>query len=275
MPDPDRLPDFLVIGAMRSGTTGLARSLGAHPEVHMAPEKEVHFFDRHFDNGLRWYCSCFTPGRATAVGEATQTYLYDPVSLDRIVRTLPGVRLVALLRHPVDRAWSHYWLNRSLGSEPLGFETAVRAEPDRLAAGGADRFTYSYLDRGRYTRQLEAVEERFGRGALHVALFDDLRDHPAQTYAGVCRFLGVNDTVVPDLVGQQVNPQVRYRSVAVRRWARGLPRPAARVIGRLNTRPVEYPSIDPAVRSRLVASLAVEIDELEHWLGRDLSAWKA
>lgn len=275
MPEPGRLPTFLVIGAMRCGTTGLARSLGAHPDAFVAVEKEVHFFDRQFDRGIDWYASRFTgAGDVASVGEATQTYLYDQVSLDRIVETLPEVRMVVLLRQPVDRAWSHYWLNRGLGSEPLDFAAAIEAEPERLARDRADRFTYSYLDRGRYAGQLDEVVARVGPERLHVELFDDLRDRPEETFKRICAFLGL-EPMVTDVVGNQVNQQVQFRSLRLRQMAKRLPRPAARVIGRLNTRPGEYPEIDRALWCRLTEELAPELDRLESVLGRSLPpAWR-
>src|SRR5437764_7156012 len=114
------LPNFFIIGAMRSGTTSLTRYLNAHPDVFVAPGKELHFFDQRFDRGLDWYRDCFERAAGQrAIGEATQSYMYDAEAMTRLAVTVPKARLLAILRNPVDRAWSHYWLNRALALETL------------------------------------------------------------------------------------------------------------------------------------------------------------
>ena len=105
----------------------------------MAPGKELHFFDldARFQLSLEWYASHFSSApRGVRLGEATQTYMYLPHALDRIADALPGRRAIAILRDPVDRAYSHYWHNVERGREHLTFAEAVRAEPERLE--GAD-----------------------------------------------------------------------------------------------------------------------------------------
>src|ERR1051326_983405 len=121
MTEGRRLPTFLIIGAGRSGTTSLARYLGSHPHVFMARAKEMHFFDS--DSKTReWYRPRFAEARRqTAVGEATPNYLYEPAAIKRMAAIVPEARLIAILRDPVDRAYSHYWQNRSLGKETMTF----------------------------------------------------------------------------------------------------------------------------------------------------------
>jgi hypothetical protein len=271
-----RLPDFLIIGAMRSGTSSLARYLRAHPSICLATRKEVHFFDRNFDRGTEWYVShfpCAHPGHLT--GEATQTYLFDEEALDRMASVVPDARLIVLLRHPIERAYSHYWLNRARGREPLDFGAAVQAEPERVDRGGLnERFWYSYLGRGRYARQLTAVTERYSRDQLLVHLFEDLRDSPAATYASICRFLGIEDGFHPANLGSVVNPYVTFRSVRFRALSQRLPSRLHRAVGRLNTRSGSYPPMEAALRRRLIQEFEAEIAPLESWLGRDLSSWR-
>ncbi len=102
--EPTRLPDFLIIGAMRSGTTSLYRYLGAHPEVFMTP-KELQFFTEHFSRGLDWYRRQFvTAGHRSVLGEATADYLARESAMQRIAHTLPTVKMIASLRNPVDRS---------------------------------------------------------------------------------------------------------------------------------------------------------------------------
>ena len=261
------LPNFFIIGAMRSGTTALARYVGAHPDVFMAPEKEVHFFDRHEDRGLDWYRSRFARYQdQRAVGEATQTYLFMPDVPAKIAAVVPDARLIAILRNPVDRAYSHFWMNRGLRTENRDPADALTAEP------GAPVF-FPYLDRGRYLPQLQRVCEHFSRDALHVLLFEELLSDPEETFAAVCSFLGIDASVRPDNLGRQINKNVAIRSLRVREFARALPAPAAKVIGKLNSKPFSYPKIDPALRRELAKRFTQDNARLAEWLGRDLSIW--
>jgi Sulfotransferase domain len=268
------LPDFLIIGAMRSGTSSLAWYLRGHPQVCMSPTKEIHFFDRNFERGIDWYRAHFDCGSDRARGEATQTYMYDMDTPKRMSTVIPNARLIAVLRDPVDRAYSHYWLNRERGREPLTFSQAVAAEASRLANGGlTERFWYSYVDRGRYVHQLKRVVEYFPRDRLHVLLFDDLRDAPIAAYRSICRFLEIDDDPIPQRVGAAVNPHVAFRSLRVRNLAKRLPGRLAAAIGRLNNKRSSYPPLDPAIRNELVERLRPDLVGLQSWLGRDLSTW--
>jgi hypothetical protein len=270
-----RLPTFLIVGAMRSGTTSLTRYLRSHPEVFIAPHKELHFFDFRYAEGIDWYRSNFEGAQdEIAVGEATPNYLYIAEALPRAAELLPEARLVAILRDPVERAYSHYWHNRAVGREELGFDEALEAEPRRIASDDPHQRAYwSYVDRGRYVRQLRALERLYPREALLVLLFDDLRDAPGETYRSVCRFLGVSDEHVPPELGEAVNSFVGFRSRRLRSLSRRLPKTAGRVVGRLNARDESYPPMPARVRSALVERFRQDNAELADWLGRDLSSW--
>ncbi|MEY2567258.1 MAG: hypothetical protein QOE35_1787 [Actinomycetota bacterium] len=259
---------------MRSGTTSLARYLDAHPDVFLAPTKEVRFFDRHHERGLDWYRSHFAgAGQHPLVGEATQTYLYDHDAMQRMAAAVPDARLVAILRDPVDRAYSHYWLNKARDREPLSFEDALAAEPERLARGDLDsRFFYSYVDRGRYVHQIDRLERLYPPGRVHLILFDDLRDRAPDTYAGVLRFLGARP-FTPDNLGRAVNTYTSFRSVRLRRLARRLPGRARDAVGRINAQRESYPPLDPGLRAQVAACFADDNAALAERLARDLSLW--
>jgi hypothetical protein len=199
------LPDFLIIGANKCGTTSLHNYLNQHPQVREGIYKEMHFFDRYhrYANGMDWYRSHFpirTDPDAFCLGESTPEYLFNPAVPQRVADVMPNVRLIALLRNPIDRAYSHYHHSRRLDREPLSFEEALEAEPDRiddeltaLATNSTyDEQTYehySYLARGRYLEQIQRWLRHFPRHQLLVVKSEDLFENPEAVVQGVFDFL--------------------------------------------------------------------------------------
>jgi hypothetical protein len=199
-----RLPDFLILGAQKAGTTALYAYLRWHPHVTGPAFKEVSFFDRHYARGEAWY-RAHLPARVPAgvlVGEASPSYLFHPLAPERVAGLLPEARLIAILRNPVDRAFSHYQHEVSLGRETLSFEDAIDREEERMR-GEVDRmlrdpsyfsyawWNYTYLARGRYAEQLERWFAVFPRDQVLVLSTDELADDTAATYRRVLDFLGV------------------------------------------------------------------------------------
>jgi hypothetical protein len=207
------LPGCLIIGAQRAGTSSLYRNLLQHPGIEGATRKEVHFFDQNHGQGPNWYRSFFAapePGAPTRLGiEATPYYLYHPAVPARVKALLPDARFVALLRDPVERAWSDYLHARQRGYEPLDFMAALDAEEGRLRgeearllaepayASHAHRF-HSYQSRGFYARQLSRWLEHFPRGSFLLLKAEDLYTDSAGTTRRVLEFLGL-----PDMPGFQ------------------------------------------------------------------------
>jgi hypothetical protein len=196
------LPDFLILGAQKAGTTALYAYLRWHPEITGPSFKEVSFFDRHYAKGERWYRAHMPVRRRSLVGEASPSYLFHPLAPERVARLLPDARLIALLRNPVDRAFSHYQHEVALGREPLSFEAAVDREDERMQ-GELDRmlrdpsyfslawWNYTYVARGRYAEQLERWFASFPREQLLVLFTEELSADTARTYRRVLGFLGV------------------------------------------------------------------------------------
>jgi Sulfotransferase domain len=198
------LPEFLILGAQKAGTTALYAYLRWHPAITGPAWKEVSYFDRHYRRGVHWYRGQFPlrPGDRL-VGEASPGYLFHPLAPKRVKATVPEARLIVLLRDPVDRALSHYHHEVALGREPLTFEQAVEAEPERTR-GEEERllrepdyfshpwWDYTYLARGRYAEQLERWLAVFPREQVLVVASDDLAAAPAQTYARALEFLGAS-----------------------------------------------------------------------------------
>lgn len=209
------LPNFVIIGAQKAGTTSLYEYLRAHPQVLGTATKELHHFD--FDGpdpGLTAYRAHFplrfhlrTRGVAHPMitGEATPIYLFDPRSPVRMAAQFPapGPKLIAVLRDPVERAWSHYRMSVRLGHEPLGFVEALRIEDARLASWRADPTAdhlapddswrwHSYIARGLYAEQLERWFALFPRERVLVLQADHLFRQPASAFAETERFLGLD-----------------------------------------------------------------------------------
>jgi hypothetical protein len=241
-----------------------------HPDVVVSIDKEVHFFDARYELGLQWYRSQFpNAAEARAVGEATPNYMFSPVALDRIRSTLPDVKLILLLRNPIDRAYSHYWHDRSRGKIDREFEEIVTRE-----LAGEDIGPAAYIARGRYDEQVGGILSRFGRESLFVETFENMAAKPDTVYAAVCRFIGVDDSFRPPNLGHPANAFVEFRSLALRSWAQRLPKRAESLIGRVNQRKsARYPEMDADVRARLRTVYADMGGDLSRLLGWDPPTW--
>jgi hypothetical protein len=197
-----RLPNYIMIGAQRCGTTSLFHYLIESPLVSSPPKKELHFFSEYYEKGLSWYRSHFPNKKNTITGESTPYYLYHPLCAERIARDIPDVKLVVMLRNPVDRAYSNYWLQVKQGKEPFPFEDAIKAEEKRIA-GEEERIlrdgnytslehrSHSYLARGLYAIQLERYFRYFERGRMLILKSEDFFRDPVSISIKTFEFLGV------------------------------------------------------------------------------------
>lgn len=196
-----RLPEFLIIGAQKAGTTTLYDVITQHPEIHSARTKELAFFDRHYGRGMAWYKANF-PRAVGITGEATPDYIVDPAVPDRVKAALPDAKFVVLLRNPVDRAISHYFHAVRLGYEKRSIEDALSVEniPDpssatRFVGHSLERRSayqaFSYLDRGCYSKQLATWFELFEPEQFHIAFSEDFFADPVPVVRGVLSFLEV------------------------------------------------------------------------------------
>lgn len=266
-----QFPTYIIAGAMRCGTTALNSYLRAHPDIAVSSSKEVHFFDSNWERGLDWYLEQFPDSDdALAVGEATPNYMFRPHALDRLAATLPDVKLVVMLRNPADRAYSHYWHDRTRGKTDGEFGDVVARE-----LAGEDIGPAAYIDRGRYRWQIEEILKRFPAAALHVQAFEDMKSDPGRVYGEICGFIGVDPSFRPERLGAPVNAYTEFRSLRVRDWARRLPKKAQNVVARLNRREAAgYPPMNPSVRDKLNAEFAAANAGLSELVGRDLPRWE-
>jgi len=211
------LPDFIIVGAQKSGTTSLYKYLLSHPNIigihHQRPDgkttwgKEVHYFGSNFDRPEWWYRFHFplksTLSRENAItGEASPEYLYHPHAAERIASLIPGVKIIILLRDPVDRAISSYWHQVRKGVENLSIEEAFRKETERIRSDklkmkynslyfGHNHKHLSYLDKGIYVTQVEKYFQHFDRNQILIIPSRDLFDDTQHVYNCVLHFIGL------------------------------------------------------------------------------------
>jgi len=261
------LPNFIVVGTQKGGTTELYDQLSLHPQIAPSFAKEVHFFDANFNKGIEWY-SAFFPRRlesgrlesgrldadcnchsASITGEASPCYLFHPDVARRVRETLPDVKIILMLRNPADRAYSHYHHEVRLGYETLPFEKAIAREDARLEGEKAkmmsddcyysDRYMhYSYLTLGIYVDQVKTWFETFPQEQILLLKSEEFFANSSAMMSQVHNFLGVEDI--------EMAKQERHKSFP-------------------------YPKMDRAIRQQLVEYFEPYNHMLYDYLGRDFS----
>jgi hypothetical protein len=218
------LPQFLILGAQRSGTTTLYKWMTQHPQIRPATKKEIHFFDLNFRNGIPWYRIHFPLrsklGDDRITGEASPYYLFHPRAPERIRSVLPDVKMIVLLRNPAERAVSHYFHEVRLGREDLPIEEALRLEESRLQPElekmqkdefyfSAAHQRHSYKARGLYAEQLKRYFDLFDRRQLLVLSSEEYFADPANALHVIFSFLEINAGFLPrNLVPQEIKGHV-------------------------------------------------------------------
>lgn len=289
------LPNFIIIGAAKAGTTALYWYMAEHPQIYMSPVKETNYFAYGVDNEgqplygdpelhhfpvrtLREYEELFADANgAAAVGEASPMYLECPQAAARIRERLPTVRLVCCLRNPVDRAYSDYLMylrNRGRSLEP---QRSLTVTADWIQSDS------HWIRLGRYYQQLSRYFEAFPRSQIHVFLFDDLKQNPKNVVQEVYRFLGVNPAFLPDFhtpygVGGVPASMLLHRfftSAAIRAvvepW---MPKRAMKWAWRLRTWNMQQaPPLPAELRKMLVRHFSDDIAKTSELIGRSLEHW--
>jgi hypothetical protein len=297
-------PDLFIIGAAKSGTSSLYDYLAGHPEIYMSPVKETAYFSPDvpgprtggaYGLDLQQYLALFEGAtNEKRLGEASPHYLYSRVA-PRLIRDFqPDPRIVAILRNPVDVAYSLHGQRLSNRTEEIeDFEAALAAD-QRPDAGGRTRRAEidragTYRDRARYAAQLERWFEVFAREQCHVMVFDDFTADPATEFRKLLEFLDVDPSYLPRSFEVR-NPSRRTRSSwrafknsAPVRWARHRLVPVligstrtAQLAGRIKASQVVRPAkprppLDPDLRRRLEDEFAEDVARLSELLGRDMS----
>lgn len=267
------LPNFVVIGAPRSGTSWIHQNLIKHPDIFVPKIKEVHFFDRNYERGMQHYESYFADWRnQAAVGETTPAYLHGAYSTQNIPvlmkRHLPHAKLIACLRNPTERAYSRYWNSKAKYKQNAGltFEQKLAEKPE-------------FVSEGFYFDQLVRFLEVFDRKQLLITLYDDLRDQPIDFMRGIYGFLGVDSSFDAGLDGIRVNAAAGKKQLAKSSilWS------ASKLLAHFGMRSaaermridnsVDIPVMAPQTHDYLVGVYAEQNRRLEQLIGRNLSQW--
>jgi hypothetical protein len=297
-------PNTFVVGAAKSGTTSLYDYLRQHPDIFMSPVKEPCFFayaenppamvgpgdeEANRESGvvytLEEYRALFSGATTESiVGEASPVYLYDEEAPRLLHAQCPDATLVAILRNPIERAYSHYLHLRQAGREPLeDFEAALDAENDRKEAGWD--WSWHYRRMGLYGEQLARYLKYFDREQLHVYRFEELTGDPVQFARTVYRALGVDASFTPDTsirrratgapVLQWLHQFIGNPDHVLRRWSRlALPETVRdRILTAVRNANLQKPPMSDAARARLADVYRDDVHRLEDLLDRSFSDW--
>ena len=295
------LPNFLVIGAHKAGTTSLYHYLKQHPEVYMSPIKEPRFFSFEGDDldfrgplpqnpgkplavtDLEAYRALFAGvSGETAIGEVSPGYLYREKAPGRIRHYIPEAKMIAILRNPAERAYSHFLMVRKNDREPLtDFAQALEAEEGRIKDNW---WIGHYKSMGFYHEQLSRYYELFGPEQIKVYLYEDLKEDPVGMMQSIFRFLGVDDAFIPDTslrhnasgipksraLQALINKPNALKSAIKPFVPEGMRR---RILVNLQNRNLAQAPMPEGVREELTEAYREDILKLQGLIGRDLSSW--
>lgn len=276
MPDhlsqTSHLPSFLVIGGQRCGSSWIHKCLAEHPDVFVSTPKELHFFDRNYNKGISWYMAHFqSDTQYQAYGEVTPDYISHENAPKLIHDLVPAVRIVAVLREPIERAHSLYQLKRGSSLNYATFEQAIDHHPE-------------ILEHGLYARHLQRWQTYFSQDQILVLLYDDLVNSDAATISQIFAHIGVEKSYVPSWIGKADNatilPNLRHRMQRL-----GL-EPLVKMIGRtrlgdairrrarkMKTQSSKRDQLSPQTRARLECYYREPNRILSKMLNRTLPDW--
>lgn len=296
------LPDFLVVGPPKCASTSLYFYLNQHPKIFMSPEKEINFFNRHYDKGLAFYEKFFTKANAgQKIGEATPEYGFLPFAADRIKGTLPGSKIIFSYRNPAERAFSDWLMLWDAGVEIDNFKTAIdynikqmqtiSYDGEKGAAVWFDRVNHlrqgekwvrSYIQAGMYGQMLKKYLSLFPAEQIKYIFLDDLKNDFDNSMKSIFTFLGVdNQFIIPDKEDKNFyydRKAYRYLIKIIgikpaRRIAHLMPEKFKNVFKQKKGRVKAKPELADEDRNRLTAIFKPDIQLLEELTGQNLSHW--
>jgi len=261
---------FLMVGCQRCGTTWTAAALSSHPSVYLPEKKQSYFFDRYYDKGIDWYMERFTgvERQHKAVGEIATGYcLRDAVP--RLAKHFPDIKLIMVMRNPVDRAYSNFQ-TRKMEFNCSSFEEAIESYPD-------------ILERGQYSDQIDELLKYYKRDQILFLLYDDLYADDRDYLKTILDFIGVDSSIESKLIGQRMNAAV-FPTIRNTLHKIGFD-PVVRVFRKSffgdwlrrsrKRKGSGYSPMDPSTRKKLIKHFRSHNDRLSSQLQRDLSDWNA
>lgn len=272
------LPNFLIIGSQKAGTTSLYHILKQHPQIYMPDTKEVNFFfkDDAYARGAEQYAAHFAAAaNQLALGEASPGYICHPDAPARIHALLPDVKLILTVREPIKRAISQYWDNRRHLNEPLTFAQALDAylsddyQPDQIG----------YFSRGVYMRYIRRYLKYFPRENLLVLPFEEMISAPAAFYRQIFKFLGVDEDFVSEDFDEAFNPTEVWKNpfyqllIRKPRYQKKIPAKLRRFFYWGPKMRFSAPPIDDVRKQKLIEFYKPWNDELRAFLGKNLADW--
>lgn len=294
-------PNFLIVGAAKSGTSSLDRYLGQHPEVYIPPKKEAHYFSipdfpptfrGPGDEGMNEYTirdrdayyHLFDGVKGEkAIGEASVFYLFYPGTATRIKEEIPDAKIIIMLRNPVDRAFSAYMHLIRDERENLSFRESL-AKESQFRANEFEPMWY-YRELGLYTEQVKRYLDAFGDEQVKVIVFEDFAKNPVAGVQEVASFLGVSPDFTPDTSirhNESGVPKSRflYNFISKPHGVKEIIKPLVptavreRLGNQAKSMVLERAQMEPEIRAELEAYFASDVADLERLLKRDLSVWR-
>lgn len=290
-------PNFLIIGAAKSGTTSIAQYLKQHPKIYISPIKEPYFFSfegnipnfkgsndsetfAHLVTNLDDYENLFKEvSDEIAIGEASVSYLHIPSTAQNIFHHLPQVKILVVLRNPVDRAYAHFLHQIRDGHESqTDFAKALEAEEKRIQDDWM--FSWFYKNNGFYFKQLSFYTKLFDPSQIKVWLYEDLQQDAIGLLQDMFRFLEVDETFTPDLsVRYNISGIPKNKAIfkfidhpsPIKKLIRPLFPPVLRQ--KIRTQALQKPSLSNEIRQELIGVYRDDILQLQDLINRDLSSW--
>lgn len=287
------LPNFIIVGAPKAATTSLYHYLNQHPDIFMSTPKEVNFFSReeieaqglfyrdYKAKSLDEYQQLFTGAeKFTAIGEGSVSYLFYPQTPNKIKALLPDVKIIILLRNPLERGFSHYLMDYRLGLCDLAYEDIVFNDHKDKKQG---LYYQQYVQLGMYAEQLKRYFDIFQKENIRIYLQEDLKAAPLGVVRELYKFIGVDSDYVPDLKESHNSfsmPKNRlvhkiYSFHFIRRFlSLVMPSRVKSLLTSIFFDRKKKPSLDDRVKKHLATIYNPDIIEVEKMIGRDLSSWK-
>lgn len=288
-----RMPNFIILGTPKAGTTAIYNYLKQHPQIYMPPFKEPHFFSFEGERKPHWgiktledYQALFQDATSEQIiGEASTWYLYSQTASERIRHHIPDVKLIAILRNPIERAYSSWAFRVQCGWECItDFKQALQAEPQRICENY--EWDFHYLKTGFYSEQIKRYFDIFTQDQLKIIIYENFKADSVKTLKDIYQFIGVDETFIPDIYTKHnvtylpknnfINLIINRKSLAKNIIKSIIPQQLTQAIAHQlrKDNKVQLPPLSLKVKQDYLALYQQDISELENLINCDLTVWK-